>query len=210
MSDQKPTTQSLDICASHNSLGSRTGSPVHALLGRFLPRLRPRRQTTRFFLPRSRVARSSRRRYSAASGRSTKLWSGIAISSAEKRARSSASASKPADRSQRALVHVEPAVDLDLQRMQPAGRPAVMLGDEAAGIGLVVGDRVAHRGRAARSRVSVSAARRRGAEAIADDEIGPQRRCRRSGCWPASNGSRSAPHSRSGHGCAVSSRFSVS
>ena len=60
-------------------------------------------------------------------------------------ARSSASASKPACFLKRPLVHVEAAIDLDLQRMKPSARPSVMFGDEAAGIGLVVGDGVAHR-----------------------------------------------------------------
>jgi len=47
---------------------------------------------------------------------------------------------------ERALVHLEPAMHLDLQRMQVAARPPVMLRDEAAGVGFVVGDRVAHPG----------------------------------------------------------------
>src|SRR4051812_24974103 len=34
------------------------------------------------------------------------------------------------------LVHVEPAVDLDLDGVEARGRPAVMFGDEATGIGL--------------------------------------------------------------------------
>ena len=42
-----------------------------------------------------------------------------------------------------ALVHVERAVELELDGMQARGRVAVMLGDEAAGIGLVAAHRVA-------------------------------------------------------------------
>ena len=45
-----------------------------------------------------------------------------------------------AERSIAPLVHVERAVDLELDGMQAGGRIAVMLGDEAAGIGLVAAD----------------------------------------------------------------------
>src|SRR5262245_54344838 len=41
------------------------------------------------------------------------------------------------------LVHIERAVELELDGMQPGGRIAVVLGDEASGIGLVAADRIA-------------------------------------------------------------------
>ena len=41
------------------------------------------------------------------------------------------------------FVHVKRAIDLELDGVQPRGRIAVVLGDEAAGIGLVAADRVA-------------------------------------------------------------------
>ena len=43
------------------------------------------------------------------------------------------------------LVHVDRAVELDLDGVQSACRIAVMLGDETAGIGLVAADRIAER-----------------------------------------------------------------
>ena len=55
---------------------------------------------------------------------------------------------------------------------RPRARPAVMLGDEAAGIGLVVGDRVAHRDQQADGGLGQRRAGRR-AETVADDEIRP-------------------------------------
>src|ERR1700733_15442650 len=42
-----------------------------------------------------------------------------------------------------ALIHVERPVDLELYRMQPGGRGAVVLGDETAGIGLVAAHHLA-------------------------------------------------------------------
>src|SRR5215469_15113877 len=42
-----------------------------------------------------------------------------------------------------ALIHVQRAVDLELNRMQPGSRIAVMLGDEAAGIWLVAAHGIA-------------------------------------------------------------------
>ena len=41
------------------------------------------------------------------------------------------------------LIHVDRAVEFELDGMQPGCRVAVMLGDEAAGIGLVTPDRIA-------------------------------------------------------------------
>src|SRR6478609_5447746 len=44
------------------------------------------------------------------------------------------------------LVHVDRSVELELHGVQATGRVAVMLGDEAAGIGLVTADRIAEPG----------------------------------------------------------------
>src|SRR5665647_2136610 len=52
---------------------------------------------------------------------------------------------EPADTLVTAFVHVERAVDLELDGMEARGRVAVMLGDEAAGIGLVAAHGVAQR-----------------------------------------------------------------
>ena len=48
-----------------------------------------------------------------------------------------------------ALVHVYRAVQFDLDGVQPARRVAVMLGDEATGIGFVAAERIAHAAEAA-------------------------------------------------------------
>src|SRR5438270_8759060 len=42
-----------------------------------------------------------------------------------------------------ALVHIDRTVELELHGVESARRIAVMLGDEAAGIGLVAADRIA-------------------------------------------------------------------
>src|SRR5215210_547237 len=44
-------------------------------------------------------------------------------------------------RRQRALIHVERAIDFDLKRMAAQGRLAIVLGDEAARVGLIAADR---------------------------------------------------------------------
>src|SRR5437870_5301180 len=73
-----------------------------------------------------------------------------------------------------ALVHVDCAIELDLDRMQRAAGIAVMLGDEAARIGLVAADRVA---KALHRVLDHVGQQRRAARAIAvaDHEIGPAR-----------------------------------
>src|SRR5690606_33658064 len=70
------------------------------------------------------------------------------------------------------LVHVEAAIDLDLQRMEPLGGAAVVLGYEPARIRLVVRHAIAHGAEYADR--SFRQGRRAGdAEAITDDEVGP-------------------------------------
>lgn len=73
---------------------------------------------------------------------------------------------------ERPLVHVKPAIDLDLQCMEMADGAAIVLGDEASGVGLVMGDGVAHADQQADRRLGQ---RCRGghAETVADDEVGP-------------------------------------
>ena len=44
---------------------------------------------------------------------------------------------------ERHFVHVEAAIDLDLDRVEVVGRVAVMFGDVPAGIGLVAENRIA-------------------------------------------------------------------
>src|SRR5687768_3742412 len=71
---------------------------------------------------------------------------------------------------QRRLIDIETAIDLDLQGMQPARGPAVVFGDETAGIRLVAGNRKAEilQQRDGRARQVGCGA---GAVAVADDEI---------------------------------------
>src|SRR5215216_4948097 len=68
------------------------------------------------------------------------------------------------------LVHVDRAVEFELDGVQPACRIAVMLGDEAAGIGLVAADRIAEPAHGCLDHVGQqrSAAR---AVAVADDNV---------------------------------------
>src|SRR5947207_5106329 len=69
------------------------------------------------------------------------------------------------------LIHVEAAVDLDLQGMTPPLRTAVMPGREAAGIGRIERDSELPFGQKAPRRLD-DLRRAGGAVAIAEDDIG--------------------------------------
>src|SRR5690606_27629860 len=70
------------------------------------------------------------------------------------------------------LVHVQPAIDLDLQGLDPLSGPAVMFGYEAARIGLVVRHRISHAAEYAHGMID-QPWRGRAPEAVAYDDVGP-------------------------------------
>src|SRR4051794_18675165 len=72
------------------------------------------------------------------------------------------------------LVHIDRAVELELDRVQAGRRIAVMLGDEAARIGLVAADRIAESRHGLLDRVG-QARRAARAIAVADHDVGPAR-----------------------------------
>ena len=71
------------------------------------------------------------------------------------------------------LVEIERAVDLDLERMEAMSRPAVVLGDVAAGIGLVAAHRVAVAGEDLGGEFG-EAGRAARPVAVADHHVGPE------------------------------------
>ena len=73
-----------------------------------------------------------------------------------------------------ALVHVQSAIDFELDGMQARSRVAVVLGDEAAGIGLVASDRIAKRAHGFLDHVGKQACAT-GAVAVADHHVRPPR-----------------------------------
>ena len=179
-----------------------------ALLGRFLPRLGPLATASGPFFWAVELGRTRGDAGRTAPQRRS-------IRRPRGRAAAPAAESRPAgrpgfrDRRRRSergralvapLVHVERAVDLELDRVQAGRRVAVVLGDEAARIGLVAADHVA-------------AAAQRRFDGLGDDRrrnscrSGRPARCRRAAARPwrrrstASNGSRPAPRRRNRGAC---------
>src|SRR5437870_8619972 len=72
------------------------------------------------------------------------------------------------------LVHIDRAVELELDGVQSAGRVAIVLGDEAAGIGLVAADRIAEPAHDLLDDIWQQAGAT-GAVAVADHDVGPPR-----------------------------------
>ena len=72
------------------------------------------------------------------------------------------------------LIHIDRAVEFELHGVQAAGRVTVMLGDEAAGIGLVAAGRLAEPAHGFLDDIGQQA-RATGAIAVADHDIGPPR-----------------------------------
>src|SRR5262249_19961453 len=116
--------------------GSERLSPAAvALLGRFLPRLGPLPQGERpFFL-------KSRRLFGGGAIRPQLLDRNFG-KSIGRYFEFPGQLGKGTGRFVTALVHVQRPVDLELNGVQSGGWVAVMLGDEAAGIGLVTAHRV--------------------------------------------------------------------
>src|SRR3954465_8089666 len=120
---------------------------IAALLGRFLPRLGPLVHSSGpFFFVRSFIQREW--------NGGPLLRRGLERSEIAKRhgrervghrAEISRHLCEPRSTLAPPLVHVDRAVEFELDGMQAARRIAVMLGDEAAGIGLVAADRIAER-----------------------------------------------------------------
>src|ERR1039457_6663300 len=115
----------IDFCASRCRL-LQCGSDTVALLGRFLPRLGPLANASGPFFGYSAAARY---------GRSSS--SGISPRPPPRGLRAPPQPVERAGARVAALVHVKRAVDLELDGMEAGSRVAVMLGDEAAGIGLI-------------------------------------------------------------------------
>src|SRR3954462_2699717 len=132
----------LAFCAVREHIGAAryraSARSSAALLGRFLPRLGPSACRRPFFLgPLLKVGlfgRGAIRPQLLERDGGKALRQGVEVCRQTIEARGALEA---------ALVHVERTVELELDGVQPPRGIAVMLGDEAAGIGLVAADRVA-------------------------------------------------------------------
>src|SRR5690348_13319429 len=161
--------------------------PYAALLGRFLPRLGPFVQSDGPLFYRFQDCLFSR---SARDGEARRCG--------DQRVHRAFKVAAHAIKSRRfleaRLIHVKRTVDLDLEYVLTLVRPPVMLGDVAAGIGLIERDHIAERLELGGGKAREFAAAR-GAEAIAEHEIRPAAPGRRSDST-AWSGSRSARRRR--------------
>src|SRR5262245_58474776 len=110
----------------------RYGSPGRpaALLGRFLPRLGPFVHASGPFLWQGALFGRGARDGKAGNTGGERVHHGLEVV---------AQTAKTVPLLKARLIHVEGAVDLDLEHVLGLVRPAVMLGDVASGIGLVEG-----------------------------------------------------------------------